>query len=106
MLREMQREINMGRPCESRLHIDYSTDSHHSQLRSADDLDCCFMAILSWKTHQDQELCENTGAIRVSLRTAQKRNKLRTALTPRLLKSCSEKQLGRAIQIQKILAIQ
>ena len=48
MLREMQRGIIMGRPFESRLHIDYSTSNHHSQLRPADDLDRCFMAILSW----------------------------------------------------------
>ena len=46
MLREMQREVNMGRPFESRLHIDYNTNNHFSQLRSAGDLDCCFMAIL------------------------------------------------------------
>ena len=36
MLRELQREVNMDRPFESRLHIDYSTNNHHSQLRSAD----------------------------------------------------------------------
>ena len=48
MLREMQREVNAGRPFESRLHIDYSTHDHSSQLTSASDLDCCFMAILSW----------------------------------------------------------
>ena len=28
MLREMQREVNMGRPLESRLHIDYNTSNH------------------------------------------------------------------------------
>ena len=47
MLREMQREVNTGRPFESRLQIDYYTNNHFSQLRSASDLDCCFMAILS-----------------------------------------------------------
>ena len=47
MLREMQSEDHTGHPSESRLHIDYYTDNHFSQLRSASDLDCCFMAILS-----------------------------------------------------------
>ena len=46
MLREMQREKDMGRPFESRLHVDFNTNNHFSQLRSAGDLDCCFMAIL------------------------------------------------------------
>ena len=36
MQREMQREVNTGHPCESRLH-------------AADDLDCCFLACLSWR---------------------------------------------------------
>ena len=40
MLREMQREVNTGRPFESR-------HNHFSQLNSASDLDCCFMATLS-----------------------------------------------------------
>ena len=48
MLREMQREVNVGRPFETRLHIDYNTNNHIYQLRPAGDLDCCFMAILSW----------------------------------------------------------
>ena len=39
MLREMQREVNMGRPFESRLHINYYTNNHFSQLSSASDLD-------------------------------------------------------------------
>ena len=47
MLREMHQVVSMNHPCESRLHRDYSTNNHHSQLRSPDDLDCCFMAILS-----------------------------------------------------------
>ena len=47
MLRETQREVNMDRPFESRLHIDYSTNNHHSQLRSKNCPDCCFIAILS-----------------------------------------------------------
>ena len=36
ILREMQPEFNMNRPLESRLRIDYSTNRHHSQLRSTD----------------------------------------------------------------------
>ena len=48
MLREMQREVNTRRPFESRFHIDYHTNNKFSQLSSASDLDCCFMAILSW----------------------------------------------------------
>ena len=48
MLREMQREVNTGRPFERRLHNDYYTNIHFSKLSSANDLDCCFMAILSW----------------------------------------------------------
>ena len=39
MLREMQREVNTGRPFGSRLQIDYSTDNNPSQLRPASDLD-------------------------------------------------------------------
>ena len=49
MLREMQREVNTGQPLENRRHIDYSTNIHSPQLYAADDLDCCFMAILSCK---------------------------------------------------------
>ena len=47
MLREMQREVNMGQPFESKLRIDYSTNNHFLQPHVATDLDCCFMAILS-----------------------------------------------------------
>ena len=49
MLREMQRDINMGRPFEGRRHIYYFSNNHFAQLRSVDDLDCCFMAILLWR---------------------------------------------------------
>ena len=47
MLREMQREVNKGLPLENRLHIDCSTNNHPTQLHAANDIDCCFMAILS-----------------------------------------------------------
>ena len=56
VLREMQREINTGRTFESRLHIDYSTNNHSSQLRSVIDLDCCFMAFPTWVKHLDPGL--------------------------------------------------
>ena len=49
MLREMQREVNMGLPFENRLHIDYSTNNHPTHLHAANDIDCCFVAILSWR---------------------------------------------------------
>ena len=38
---------NTGHTFESKLHIDYSTKNHPPQLHAADDLDGCFMAILS-----------------------------------------------------------
>ena len=47
MLREMQREVNMGLPFANRLRIDYSTNNHPTQLHAANDVDCCFMAIFS-----------------------------------------------------------
>ena len=46
-LRDMQREVDIDRPMESRHQIDYWTNNHNSQLRSTDYPDCCFMAILS-----------------------------------------------------------
>ena len=47
MLRDMQREVKTGRPFERRLHIDYHNKKHSLHISSANDLDCCFMAILS-----------------------------------------------------------
>ena len=49
MLREMQREVNTESQFSSRLHIDYCTNNHFAQLRPASDLDCCIMAIISWR---------------------------------------------------------
>ena len=49
MLKEMQRELNTGHPFERRLHMDHSTNNHPNQLHAASDIDCCFMAILSWR---------------------------------------------------------
>ena len=56
MPREMQREVNMGVPLENRLHIDYCTHNHPTQLHAANDIDCSFMATLSWESQQDPEL--------------------------------------------------
>ena len=55
MLREMQREVNTGHQFERRLHIDYSTNSRPTQLHAANDIDCCFMAILPWESQPDPE---------------------------------------------------
>ena len=61
MLREMQREVNTGRRYACRLHIDYHTNQlSFSQLSSADDLDCCFMAMLSWRKTAWTQNCEKT----------------------------------------------
>ena len=49
MLREMQREVNTGHPFQSTLHIEYSTNNHATQLHAANDIDCCFMTLLSWR---------------------------------------------------------
>ena len=38
MLREMQREVNTGRPFKCRLHIYHSTNNHSSQLNTAGNL--------------------------------------------------------------------
>ena len=46
-MREMQREVNMGLAFENRLHMNYSTSNHPTQLHAANDIDCCFVAILS-----------------------------------------------------------
>ena len=60
MSREMPREVNTVRTFESRLHIDYSTNNHFSQMSSASDLDCCFMAILSWRKPTWTPNCQKT----------------------------------------------
>ena len=38
----------MGLPFENKLHSDYSTNNHPTQLHAANDINCCFMAIQSW----------------------------------------------------------
>ena len=55
-LREMQREVNTGRPFESRLHLDSYTNNHFSQLSSASDLDLLLHGCsLTVKNHLDPE---------------------------------------------------
>ena len=44
-LREKHREVNEGRPFESRLQIEVGNNNHSFHIGSATDLDCCFMAI-------------------------------------------------------------
>ena len=47
MLREIQREVDEGRPFEDTLRIDYYNNNHFLHTSTASDLDCCFMAVLS-----------------------------------------------------------
>ena len=49
MLREMQREVNTGHPFERKRHIDYLTSNHPTQHHAANDIDCSFITILSWR---------------------------------------------------------
>ena len=60
MLREMLREVNMNRPFQSRLHCDYSTNNHHSQLHSTEYPDCCFMAYSPMEKTAWTQNCEKT----------------------------------------------
>ena len=48
MLREMQHEVKEGHPFEDRLCIDNYQNNQYLYISSQSDLDCCFMAILSW----------------------------------------------------------
>ena len=53
MLREMQREVNVGLPFENRLHIDFSPNNQPTQLHAANDIDCCLVAVLLGERQQD-----------------------------------------------------
>ena len=44
---QLQRKVNEGCPFETRLHIEYFSNDHFSQLSSESALDCCFLAIHS-----------------------------------------------------------
>ena len=63
MLRERQREVNTGHLFERKLHLDYSANHHPTQLHAANDIDCCFMAILSWGEPARPRIRENFAAI-------------------------------------------
>ena len=96
---------NTGRPFESKHNVHYSTFNHSSLLRSASDLDCCLMAVLSSGNHMDLGSWENSGATRVSVHGLWDRclhpAQDKTARTPKVLKSCWWRRLGRAIQTQR-----
>ena len=47
ILREIQREVDEGRPLGDSLCIDYYNNNHFLHTSTASDLDCCFMAIPS-----------------------------------------------------------
>ena len=82
MLREMQREVNMNRPFESRLGFDYSTNNHFSQLRSTDHPDRYFVAILLWRNPPGPRIMRKLRSTRVSVRRVRGRKTLRTAIIP------------------------
>ena len=65
----------------SRLHVDHSTNSHHSQYRSADYRDCCFMTI-----SLQRKLWSNTRE-----RTQNGEKELGTTRISKVLKLCSKK---------------
>ena len=87
----------MNRPFQSRLRIDYSTNNHFSQLRSTDHPDRYFVAILLWRKPPGPRIMRKLQSTRVSVRRVRRRKTRRTALIPRVLNLCLEKQLGRAI---------
>ena len=89
MLREMQREIFLGRRFESRLHIDYHTNNHFSQLRSAGALDCCFMALLSWRKPPGPRIMRKLWSnSRERAQGNEKREGEDSSYPPKVLKSC------------------
>ena len=75
-----------------------------SQLCSAGDLDCCFVAFLSWRKAIWNQNYENSGATRVGEHKVTRKDKMRTARTP-VLKSCWGTRLERVIQTQRTSTI-
>ena len=61
-LREVQREVSMGPPFENKLHIDFSTNNHPTQLHAGNDIDCCGKAsrTLNYETGLSMNLREQT----------------------------------------------
>ena len=96
MLREMQREVNIDRPLESRLHIGYSTNNHHTQLHSPDYPDCCFITIPSWRKPLGpkivRKLCSN------KFKQSNEKEKSENSSCPKIIEIVLRKQLGRVIQ--------
>ena len=104
MLREVQREVNMNHPFQSRLHSGHSTKNHHSQLLSTDYPFCGSMACSLMEKTAGTQNCEKTLEQQVWAYTEwTKMNKLRRALILRVLRSCWGRRLGRNIQIQRTL---
>ena len=62
MLREMQREVNTGHAFESRLHIDYCTNNHPTQLHAAIGVVALWLSIHG-ERQSDPESRENFGQI-------------------------------------------
>ena len=60
MLREIQREVDEGRPFEDRLYIDYYNSNHFVHISSASDLDCCFILsrMKAVRTQNDEDTSE------------------------------------------------
>ena len=106
MLRDAARGQHGDTHVKADFRLIFYHNQHFSQLRSANDLDCCFMAILSWrKPTQTLELRENSGATRVCEHRVTRKDKIRTARTPNVLKSCRGKRLARSMQTQRASTI-
>ena len=105
-LREMQREINMGRPFESRLHIDDSANNHHSQLRSADDLDCCCVAILSWRKPPGPRIMRKLWSNTCEPTQDKEKKRAEDSSYPKDIEAMLKETTRKSYQIRKILAIQ
>ena len=107
MLREKHREVNEGRPFESRLLIDYANKNHSFHIRSASDLDCCFMGILSGRKPPGpiimRTLLEQLAWANECRST--RKDKTKTARTTWALKSCSRRRAKRTSFTQRTSTI-
>ena len=93
ILREMQREVNTARPFDSRLRIDYYTNNHFLSFAQQVILIFASWLFFHGENHLDPESGENSGATRVSVhretrKTLAAHHKVKTARTPKVLKSC------------------
>ena len=87
MLREKQCEVNMGHRFESRLHIYCYHNNHFLSFAQQ-----VILIVASWlfshgENNLDTELWENCGVTRMSEHRVTRKDKLRTARTPKVLKS-------------------